>query len=106
MKRGFTLIEFMIVVAIIAIIIAVALPVIQKERLKGYEKVSSMIIEKSYKIHGSVMNRAGYTDYVLVVENTYKHPDGRMYKSIVYESVDVVDYDRYEAGSEFKGRRK
>lgn len=105
MKKGFTLIELMMAMSVLAIIVSVALPSIQKQRHKHYEKVSSIVIEKNYEVYGSVINRAGYTDYVLVVENTYKHPDGRTYKDTVYEIVDMRDYDRYEINSEWVGRR-
>ena len=61
MKKGFTLVELMIVISILTLILAIALPSIQKQKYKHYEKVSSVVIEKSYEIHGSVTNRAGYT---------------------------------------------
>lgn len=104
MKKGFTLIELQMVIAVLAIILAFSIPQYRKSKLKKYEKISTRVVDKHYESKGTIS--ISYIEYVLEVHTVYKNSTGKTYTSVDYIIVDVVDYDRYEVGSTFEGRRK
>jgi prepilin-type N-terminal cleavage/methylation domain-containing protein len=88
-EAGFTLVELMIVVAIIGILAAIAIPNFQKYQAKARQKEAQILLSNLYT--AEISNRGEHGTFTSCLSNAGFTPEGtRRYYAVGFSSTDAV----------------